>query len=167
MKYFVPELCEKALFFVTKQGCSSSCIKAGYFFVNAQNTNGLGSLPKSFLIHLLYITEFHVSPPSIIRTTPLGQFDMWFGGSTSMPSPQNNTWIPLGIFPRSLFVALLNCWRARGTLFLHQHPILSDNSLTATPGSRLARCLCSIQRMQATEHSKWRALCFVLVGLFY
>ena len=62
---------------------------------------------------------------------------MLFGGSTSMTTPWNETWITLGDFLQSLFFALSACWRACGTLVLCQYPTLSNNFLICTPAKAI------------------------------
>jgi hypothetical protein len=44
-----------------RQDATSSFIKSRRLFANSQNTNNPGSLPKSLLIHLVFILDSHLS----------------------------------------------------------------------------------------------------------
>ena len=77
-----------------------------------------------------------------------------------MTSTQNNIWVFSGI---TLFT-LSACWRARGTLGLHQYLTVLKNSLTETPAKVIRKPTCMLP-MLGLAHASNRA--FALVSIMF
>ena len=91
-----------------------------------------------------------------VKTTPSSQFDMRFGGSTLMTSPQNNTWVALVVCLGSLIFALSAHWWAQGTLILRQYPTRSNNFLSGTPVKAIRKPACILPMINLV-HARDRA----------
>ncbi len=75
-----------------------------------QQLHKSGTLVCQCTKHKQFGMIFYAHPSALsLKTTPSGQFDIWFGGSTSMTFPQNNTWTTLSVFLESLFCVLSSC----------------------------------------------------------